>query len=216
MSRRVLKMLKQLRVFCVMFGFVASSCFAQTQTSTIAPNELIADLSTEMLNLLKSDEALRAGNTDRIMEIIDAKLLPHLDFRRMTAMAVGPKWREATDEQKDAIEHEFEMMLIRTYSGALDQVSKDVTITMLPFRGAADDTDALVRSEVRTSPNATPVELSYRLRLGANGWMVYNVNVAGVWMVENYRSQFQPILNKSGIDGLIKALQEQGATIATK
>jgi len=204
-------MMKWLKVAMITlcFAFAGGAVQAQTQETVEAPNKLIERLSAELLDLLKTDQQLRAGDTDRIIAIVNGKVLPHLNFRRMTAMAVGPKWREATDEQKDSIEKEFQMMLIRTYSGALDQVSQDINIVMLPYRAAPEDTDVMVRTEIRIPSNPNPIELSYRLRLETTGWMVYNVNVAGVWMVENYRSQFQPILNSNGLDGLIKALHER-------
>ena len=204
--------MKWLKVFVITlsFAFAGGAVQAQTQEVAETPDKLIERLSTELLDLLKNDQVLRSGNTNHIVEIVNEKVLPYLNFRRMTAMAVGPKWREASAEQRDGIEQEFQMMLIRTYSGALDQVSQDVRIVMLPYRADPEDKDVLVRTEVRTAGSSTPIELSYRLRLETSGWMVYNVNVAGVWMVENYRSQFQPILNANGLDGLIKVLRERG------
>lgn len=191
------------------FTFFASTGYAQNTSPVEAPNVLIERLSNELLDLIKTDPKLRSGDENEIMGIVDSKVMPYLNFRRMTAMAIGPKWREATDQQKDEVEESLKLMLIRTYSGALNKVTQDISIVMLPYKPVPDDKDTLVRTEVRI-PGQTPVELSYRLRLENSGWMIYNVNVAGVWMVENYRSQFQPILNSSGIEGLIKALQERG------
>ncbi|MGL4666747.1 MAG: MlaC/ttg2D family ABC transporter substrate-binding protein [Saezia sp.] len=199
------------------FSFAGAAVQAQNQSSVEAPNKLIESLSGELLDLIKHDETLRSGNIDRIIEIVNSKVLPHLNFRLMTAMAVGPKWREATNEQKDKIVDEFQMMLIRTYSGALDQVSQEVKIVMLPYRADPQDKEVMVRTHIYTSANATPVELSYRLRLETTGdWKVFNVNVAGVWMVENYRSQFQSLLSSGGIDGLIKALQDRNIAVSDK
>lgn len=202
--------MKWLKILIVSLSCAFAGIAAQAQNSPTveAPNQLIERVSNDVLGLLKNDPAIRSGNIDHIVEVVNEKVLPYLDFRRMTAMAIGPKWREATNAQKDSIEHEFQMMLIRTYAGALDQVPQDVKITMLPYRAAPEDTDVTVKTEIHTGA-PTPVELSYRLRLGDSGWRVYNVNVAGVWMVENYRSQFQPILNSQGLEGLIKALQER-------
>lgn len=191
------------------FTFFASTGHAQDTSSVEAPNVLIERLSNELLDLIKTDPKLRSGDENEIMGVVDSKVMPYLNFRRMTAMAIGPKWREATDQQKDEVEESLKLMLIRTYSGALNKVTQDISIVMLPYKPVSGDKDTLVRTEVRI-PGQTPVELSYRLRLENSGWMIYNVNVAGVWMVENYRSQFQPILNSSGIEGLIKALQERG------
>lgn len=202
-----MKWFKALLVMCCFSLMGIVSVQAQEQTSFEAPDKLIARLSNELLDLLKNDSALRAGDIDRIMEVVNSKVMPHLNFRRMAAMAIGQPWRQATEEQKDALQQEFEMMLIRTYSGALDQVTQDVRIEMLPFRASPDDKEVLVRTEVRGKGN--PIELSYRLRLESDGWKIFNINVAGVWMVENYRSQFQPQLNAGGIDGLIQTLRER-------
>ena len=199
--------MKWLKSFVTIICFSFMGLCAHAQADIEAPNVLIERVSGELLDLLKRDQELRAGNIDRVVEVVNEKVLPHMNFTRMVAMAVGPAWREATAEQKEQLQHEIEMMLIRTYSGALDQVSQNVTIAMRPFRASPSDTDVVVNTEIRGQGN--PVELSYRMRREPDGWKVYNVNVAGVWMVESYRSQFQPQLSSGGIDGLIKALQER-------
>lgn len=179
----------------------------EVSQSVEAPDVLIGRVSNEVLDLLKKDQALRSGNVDRIMAVVNGKIMPHVNFTRMTAMAVGPAWRDATPEQKQQLQHELELLLVRTYAGALDQVNQDMRFDMKPFRGSPSDTDVTVNSEFRGAGN--PVEVSYRLRREADGWKVYNVNVAGVWMVESYRSQFQPQLNAGGVQALIDALHER-------
>jgi phospholipid transport system substrate-binding protein len=132
--------------------------------------------------------------------------MPNVNFQRMTASAVGPGWRQATPEQQKRLQDEFKTLLVRTYAGALDQVS-DQTVTILPFRGSADDKEVLVRTEIRG--RGDPVQLDYRLEKtpgDAGGWKVYNLNVLGVWLVDTYRSQFAQQINSKGIDGLIEAL----------
>lgn len=209
-----MKWFKALLVTCCFTLLSASAAQAQEQSTFEAPDKLIARLSTELLDLLKNDQALRSGDIDRIMEVVNSKVMPHLNFRRMAAMAIGQPWRQATEEQKEQLQQEFEMMLIRTYSGALDQIDQNVRIEMLPFRASPGDKEVLVRTEIRGKGN--PIELSYRLRLEDDGWKVFNINVAGVWMVENYRSQFQPQLNAGGIDGLIQTLRERNNAAGRK
>lgn len=202
-----MKWLKSLLVATGLIFAGMTAALAQGANAAEAPNVLIERVSNEVLDLLKKDQALRSGNIERVMEVVDEKVMPHVNFARMTALAVGPAWREATPEQRQQLQDEFELLLVRTYSGALDQVSQNQSIAMRPYRAAATDTDVTVNTEVRGQGN--PVELSYRMRLENDQWKVYNVNVAGVWMVESYRSQFQPQLSSGGIDGLIKVLQER-------
>jgi phospholipid transport system substrate-binding protein len=159
-----------------------------------------------VLDTIKADKSIKAGDVNKIMVLVDSKIMPNVNFQRMTASAVGPAWRQATPEQQKRLQDEFKTLLVRTYAGALDQVS-DQTVTVRPFRGSADDTDVLVRTEVKG--RGDPVQLDYRLEKtpgqGA-GWKVYNLNVLGVWLVDTYRTQFAQEINKSGIDGLISAL----------
>jgi phospholipid transport system substrate-binding protein len=125
----------------------------------------------------------------------------------MTASAVGPPWRQATPEQQKRLEDAFKTLLVRTYAGALDQVS-DQTVSVRPFRGSPDDKEVLVRTEVKGSGD--PVQLDYRLEKTpgeAGGWKIYNINVLGVWLVDTYRTQFAQQINAKGIDGLIAALE---------
>ena len=173
-----------------------------------APDALIKRLSTDVLATIKSDPALKAGDMAKINALVDQVVLPHVNFRRMTSAAVGPKWREATPEQRDRLQNEFKQLLMRTYAGALAQVT-DQSVVVKPLRMAAGDTDVLVRTEVRGK--GEPVPLDFRLEKKEDGWKVYNFNVLGVWLVETYRTQFAEELNKSGIDGLINTLASRSA-----
>lgn len=202
-----MKWLKSLLLAVSFMCLGTSATLAQTDIE--APNVLIERLSGEVMDLLKTDQLLRSGNVERITEVVNQKIMPHVNFTRMVALAVGPTWREATPDQKHQLQHEFQTLLIHTYSGALDQVTNNMSILMRPFRAAATDTDVTVNSEFRGQ--GTPVEISYRMRREEQGWKVYNINVAGVWMVESYRSQFQPQLQSGGIDGLIQALRNRNA-----
>ncbi len=173
-----------------------------------APDALIKRLSTDVLTTIKADPALKAGDMAKINALVDQVVLPHVNFRRMTSAAVGPKWRQATPAQQERLQAEFKQLLMRTYSGALAQVS-DQTVVVKPLRMAAGDTDVLVRTEVRGK--GEPVPLDFRLEKKDGAWKVYNFNVLGVWLVETYRTQFAEELNKTGIDGLIQTLASRGA-----
>ena len=173
-----------------------------------APDALIKRLSTDVLTTIKADPALKAGDMAKINALVDQVVLPHVNFRRMTSAAVGPKWRQATPAQQERPQAEFKQLLMRTYSGALAQVS-DQTVVVKPLRMAAGDTDVLVRTEVRGK--GEPVPLDFRLEKKEGAWKVYNFNVLGVWLVETYRTQFAEELNKTGIDGLIQTLASRSA-----
>jgi phospholipid transport system substrate-binding protein len=176
------------------------------QAADEAPDAMIKRLSDEVLATIKADKDVKNGNLDRIMQVVDAKIMPVVNFQRMTASAVGPAWREATPEQRKRLQDEFKVLLVRTYSGALSQVS-DETISMKPTRGAPADNDVVVRTEIRG--RGDPIQLDYRLEKTASGWKIYNLNVVGVWLVETYRSQFAQEVNAKGIDGLIASLSDR-------
>ena len=167
---------------------------------------MIKRLSTEVLETIKGDKAIQAGDMSKVITLVDTKIMPNVNFQRMTASAVGPAWRKATPEQQKRLQDEFKILLVRTYAGALDQVNNQ-TVSVRPFRGSADDKEVLVRTEIRG--NGDPVQLDYRLEKTpgeAGGWKVYNLNVLGVWLVDTYRTQFAQQINSKGIDGLIAAL----------
>ncbi len=181
-----------------------------------APDALIRRLSTEILTELRADPVLKAGNIDHVIALVDKSVMPNVNFRRMTAAAVGPAWRRATPEQQKRLQDGFKTLLIRTYSGALAQVG-DQTVVVKRLRAEADDTDVLVRTEVRG--RGDPVQLDYRMEKtpgdGA-GWKIYNLNVLGVWLVETYRSQFAQEINAGGLDQLIKTLESRNQSNAAK
>ncbi|MEJ8837955.1 MlaC/ttg2D family ABC transporter substrate-binding protein [Ramlibacter sp. AN1133] len=170
------------------------------------PDAMIKRLSDEVLNIIRTDKGVQSGEINRIITVVDAKIMPHVNFQRMTASAVGPAWRQTTPEQKKRLQEEFKLLLVRTYSGALSQIS-DESITVKPLRAQPTDTDVVVRSEIRG--RGDPIQLEYRLEKGADGWKIYNLNVLGVWLVETYRSQFSQEINTKGVDGLIAALAER-------
>ncbi|ART50230.1 MlaC/ttg2D family ABC transporter substrate-binding protein [Acidovorax carolinensis] len=181
-----------------------------------APDALIKRLSTEVIGTVRGDKAIQAGDLNKVIALVDKVVMPNVNFRRMTAAAVGPGWRQASPEQQKRLQEEFKVLLVRTYAGALAQVS-DQTITIKPMRAAADDKDVLVRTEV--TGRGDPIQLDYRLEKTpgqGTGWKIYNLNVMGVWLVETYRSQFATEINARGVDGLIEALVTRNKTNAAK
>lgn len=182
--------------------FVAPAVHAADET----PDALVKRLSSDVLDTIKADQSIKTGDIEKIMLLVDSKIMPNVNFQRMTASAVGPAWRQATPEQQKQLQDEFKTLLVRTYAGALDQVS-DQSVTVRPFRGSPDEKEVLVRTEIRGGGD--PVQLDYRLEKTpgvAGGWKVYNLNVLGVWLVDTYRTQFSQQINSKGIDGLIAAL----------
>ncbi|KAB2902310.1 MAG: ABC transporter substrate-binding protein [Burkholderiaceae bacterium] len=171
-----------------------------------APDALIKRLSTDVLETLRNDKSIKSGDIPKVVALVDKTVMPNVNFRRMTAAAVGPGWRQATPAQQARLQEEFKTLLVRTYAGALAQVT-DQTISVKPLRAAAEDKDVLVRTEIRG--RGDPIQLDYRLEKtpgeGA-GWKIYNLNVLGVWLVETYRNQFAQEINAKGVDGLIEAL----------
>lgn len=174
-----------------------------------APDAMIQRLSNEVLNIIKTDPALQNGDIERVMGVVDSKIMPNVNFRRMTASATGPSWRKATPEQREKLQQEFKALLVRTYAGALKQVG-DQTVEVQPMRGAATDKEVVVRTLVRG--RGDPVQLDYRLEQTpgqGSGWKIYDLNVLGVWLVDNYRPQFAQQINAGGVDALIGSLVER-------
>ncbi|MFM7848018.1 MAG: phospholipid-binding protein MlaC [Rubrivivax sp.] len=178
---------------------------APAQT-VISPDALVRQISTEVIDSVKADKEIQAGSLTRIIALVDAKVMPHVNFQRMTAIAVGRAWRTATPEQQRRLLEEFKTLLVRTYAGALTQV-KDQTVQLKPLRAGADDPEVVVRTEVKGKGD--PIQLDYRLEKTPAGWKIYDVNVLGVWLADtSFKSQFAPIVANAGIDGLIGNLAE--------
>ncbi|MCB1996983.1 MAG: ABC transporter substrate-binding protein [Burkholderiaceae bacterium] len=179
--------------------------------AAVAPDALVRDLSNEVIDAVKADPAIQAGDVGKVIALVDAKVLPYLNFPRMTASAVGLPWRQATPEQKEKLQAEFKLLLVRTYAGALAQV-KDQTVQMKSFRAAADDTEVLVRTEVKGK--GEPIQLDYRLEKAGDSWKIYDVNVLGIWLVNQYKNSFGQEIKAGGIDGLIAKLAERNKAAA--
>ena len=189
------------------FAFLSAGAQAQE-----APDALIKRVSEEILDIAKTDKQIQAGNQQRIMEVVESKILPHVNFPHMTQQAAGRFWREATPEQQTALTNEFKTLLIYTYSGAISQI-RNQKLEFKPMRAAPDDTDVVVRSNV-IQPRGEPIQLNYRLEKTPNGWKIYDVNILGAWLVQTYKGSFAAEIQKGGIDGLIKTLAERNKRLA--
>jgi len=179
--------------------------------SAVAPDALIKQVSTEVIDIVKSDKAIQAGDVGKIVTLVDTKVMPHVNFQRMTASAVGRHWRTATPEQQKRLQDEFKILIVRTYAGALTQV-KDQTVQLKPLRAGADDPEVVVRTEVKGK--GEPIQLDYRLEKSGSEWKIYDVNVLGVWLVEQYKSSFAQEIGSAGVEGLIAKLAERNKAAA--
>lgn len=179
-----------------------------------APDAMVKRVSQDVIATIKADPLVQAGNEARIREVIEAKLVPHFDFPRMTALAMGKNWRGATPEQQKRLADEFKTLLVRTYSGALAKY-RDETIDYKPLRMNPSDTDVTVRTLVMKS-GGQPVQIDYTLTKSADGWKVFDVVIGGVSLVTNYRDEFNEQIKNGGVDGLIKTLADRNKGVAAK
>jgi phospholipid transport system substrate-binding protein len=208
-----MKLIKHLLALSAM-AFAGFAIAAPAANSNEAPDVLVKRISNDVLDIAKTDKDIQAGNEKKVMELVDAKILPYVDFQRMTALAAGRFWREATPEQKTALSTEFRTLLVHTYAGALSQV-KNETVEFKPMRADPADTEVEVRSMVNR-PRAEPIQLNYRLAKGPSGWKIFDINVLGAWLVETYKGTFATEIGKGGIDGLIKKLADRNKELANK
>ena len=192
---------------------LAAALLAPAVRAQEAPDALVMRISTDVIDAVRADKAIQAGDVGRILVLVDEKVMPSVNFRRMTASAVGRHWRQATPEQQQRLQEEFKVLLVRSYAGAMSKV-KDQTVHLKPMRSKPEDDDVVVRTEVRGSGD--PIQLDYRLEKSTGQWKIYDVNVMGVWLVENYRNSFSQEINAGGIDGLIARLAEKNKAASGK
>ncbi len=191
-----------------------SVAFTGVASAQEAPDALVKRISQDVINTAKADKSIQAGDTTKVIALVEEKILPYVDFQRMTALAAGRFWREATPDQQKALTEQFRQLLVFTYSGALSQV-KDQTIEFKPLRADPTDTEVEVRSVVNQT-RGEPIPLNYRVAKAGQGWKIYDINVLGAWLVETYKGTFASEISKGGIDGLIKALTEKNKKLASK
>ncbi len=189
---------------------VGSLAFTQHAAAQEAPDALVKRISQEVLDMAKADKEIQAGNQKRVRDLVEAKILPHVNFEHMTALAAGPDWQKATPEQQKQLATEFRALMVHTYSGAISQI-KNQQVTLKPMR--ADPADVEVRTEI-AQPRSEPIELNYRLEKLADGWKIYDISIMGAWLVETYKTTFTSEISKGGIDGLIKTLSNKNKNLA--
>jgi phospholipid transport system substrate-binding protein len=197
-------MYKWMSVLFVLAATLALNAQAQAQE---APDVLVKRVAEDVLQTIRGDKDLQAGNQAKVKQLIESKLAPHFDFTRMTALAMGRNWRSATPEQQKSLTDQFRTLLVRTYSGALSNY-RDNTMDYAPLRMNPGDTEVTVRTSVRR-PGQAPVQIDYSMAKDSDGWKAYDVIVAGVSLVTNYRDEFNDAVKRSGIDGVIKMLDDK-------
>ena len=207
MNRRIIG---KLFAASLSLALLAAAPFARAAADE-APDALIKRVSAEVLDNIKTDKAVKAGDSSKVLALVDSQIMPNVNFTRMTASAVGRNWRQATPEQQKRLQDEFKTLLIRTYSGALAQVN-DQKVNVKPLRAAPEDSEVVVRTEVLG--RGEPVQLDYRMEKTPSGWKIYDLNVLGVWLVETYRTQFAQEIGANGVDGLIASMTQRNKSNA--
>jgi phospholipid transport system substrate-binding protein len=192
----------------------SASALAAPAPAAEAPDALVKRISAEVIDAAKTDKEIQAGNQKRVMDLVESKILPYVDFQRMTALAAGRFWRDASPEQQKQLANEFRTLLIFTYSGALSQI-KNETVEFKPMRADPADQEVEVRSQVNVA-RGEPIQLNYRLAKTPAGWKIFDINVLGAWLVETYKGSFAAEIGKNGVDGLIKKLAERNKQLASK
>lgn len=192
-------------------ALMASLPVAARAADAQTPPQLIETMSNEIIRDVQQDPKLRSGNPEVVMQFVENKILPNVDFQKITQSAVGRYWREATPAQRTALEQQFKQLLVYTYAGAVKQI-KDQKVKLLPYREPADAQDVTVRTRVIN--NGEPLQLDYRLESTPAGWKITDVNVMGIWLVDNYRSVFAQEIGQKGLDGLIATLKEKNQNLA--
>ena len=196
-----------------LFAFVFTALLSTLALAQeMAPDVLVRTVTEDVLAAVRQDRDIQNGNTQKTIALIQAKVLPYFNFQRMTALAVGRDWRQATPQQKEQLARQFQDLLVRTYSNALNSY-RDQTVRYRPFKMNPGDTDVLVRTEV-LQPGGRPIQLDYSLEKADKGWKVYDVVVAGVSLVTNYRENFAQEIRAGGIDGLIRSLEAKNKSLA--
>ncbi|MDK9724881.1 MAG: ABC transporter substrate-binding protein [Sterolibacteriaceae bacterium MAG5] len=186
---------------------VAAGAWADTPAEGLAPDALIKNVTEEVLEIVRKDKDIQSGNTKKAIDLVEAKVLPHFNFTRMTQLAMARDWRQSTPAQQKTLVDEFRTLLVRTYSKALTEY-KNQTIEYKPFKMQPTDTDVKVRTDIK-QPGGKPIQLDYYLEKQNPGWKVYDIEVGGISLVTNYRESFAQEVRNGGIDGLIKSLQSK-------
>lgn len=199
----------------ILFCFLSFLAVPAAAASALAPDALARSVTEEVVQILRTDKDLQAGNQKKARDLIESKIAPHFNFPSMTRLALGKNWSAANAEQRKALTGEFKALLVQTYTASLT-LFKDQKIEYRPLKLAPDDTDVLVRSLVKSSSGGEPVQVDYGMEKTDEGWKVYNVKIGGISLVENYRGTFNSEIQKHGVDGLIKTLREKNRQLVAQ
>jgi phospholipid transport system substrate-binding protein len=202
------------RIFMAAVALLALTASASWANPDLAPDALARSVTDEVLAIVRADKELQAGNPQKVMQLVEAKVLPHFNFTRMTQLALGRNWRQATPEQQRALAEEFKMLLVRTYTVAFTQY-RNQTVDYRPLRMGPGDTDVVVKSLVR-QPTGQPIAIDYSMERLAGTWKVYDVKIEGISLVENYRNTFNGEIQRGGVDGLIRTLNDKNKALAAQ
>jgi phospholipid transport system substrate-binding protein len=194
-------MFKQGLMVCMLTA--SAWALPQVAQAQSGPDVLVREVSTHILQAAKTDKSIQSGDLKKVSALVETQVAPHINFALMTSKTVGPKWNQATAQQKQRLQDEFKTLLIRTYAGALTQI-KDQTVQIKPVRDNQDESNVLVKTEVRSKGSA--IQMDYRLEKSTGAWKIWDVNVSGLWLVTTYQGQFKPVLSTDGVDGVIKLL----------
>lgn len=205
-------MIKSINRFVIALLLTVAT-LAPAHAQEVAPDALAKKVTDEVIAVLRADKEIQAGNTRKLLDLVEAKILPHFNFSRMTRLAVGAPWRQATPAQQQALTSEFRTLLVNTYTTAFSQY-RDQAIEYRPFKMAPADTEVVVRSLIKQKTGADPIDINYSMEKVDGAWKVYDVIIAGVSLVQNYRSSFASEIQKSGLDGLIATLSAKNKKLA--
>ncbi|MEK7835235.1 MAG: ABC transporter substrate-binding protein [Pseudomonadota bacterium] len=200
----------------LIYGYLLAmvwSVAAAAQSTDLAPDVQAKKVTEEVLAIIRADKEIQAGNTRKILDLVEAKVLPHFNFTRMTRLAVGAPWRRASSAQQQSLTNEFRLLLVHTYTNAFTQY-RDQVVEYKPLKLQPGDTEVVVRSLVKQKGGGDPIDINYSMEKTDASWKVYDVTIAGVSLVQNYRSTFNSEIQKSGIDGLIATLASKNKTLA--
>jgi len=201
------------RIFAIALFAVPMLAVWPAQAQETAPDALAKRVTDEVIAVLRADKDIQAGNTKKVLDLVEAKIVPHFNFSRMTRLAVGAPWRQASAAQQQSLTNEFRTLLVNTYTSAFTQY-RDQVIEYRPFKMASGDTDVVVRSLIKQKTGADPIDINYSMEKVDGTWKVYDVVIAGVSLVQNYRSTFASEIQKGGVDGLIAALSAKNKALA--
>jgi len=204
-------MARILMIMAALFALVTPAARANTD---LAPDALARSVTDEVLSIVRADKELQAGNPQKVAQLVEAKVLPHFNFTRMTQLAVGRHWRQATPEQQKTLIEEFKTLLVRTYATAFTQY-RNQTVDYRPLRMGPGDTDVVVKSLIK-QPTGQPIAVDYSMERVSGAWKVYDVKIEGISLVDNYRNTFSGEVQRGGIDGLIRTLSNKNKTLAAQ